>query len=598
MSKFEIKKLSDREHIIKRPSMYIGSISNEESEELVLTDNSAQQKTLTYPPALVKIINEVLDNSVDAILKTKIGNEVSVTIESQSVSISDNSAGFPSPKNPKDAENAPMVLALGNARAGSNFNDDDNIGQIGTNGVGAFATNCFSKSFNVISKNTNSQQTAAWKNNAEFVGYDYKAKSNSKTGTTVEFEPDLQRFGLSEISEDVKEVVKSRMLMLALTYPKIKFIFNKELLKVKHISDLFVDESTPNVAFKTDNYEVLVLAKSEKTSHFSFVNGLNTKDGGTHIDVILGDIIKELSTVKGLNATKADINNTLQIVFVGKGWKNLRFNSQTKEKITNSTKETREYLGDLDSLVQKVKKSKEIKEFIKATTSARELRSEKKALKEAKRTKIKSEKFLDAQGDRKILMIVEGDSAMGGLVPALGRQGIAYYALKGKPLNAHKSSTQKVAANKELSELLAILHQSDFEKVVAATDQDLDGLHIRGLLTGFINRFVPELKESFYFLQTPVRLVFKGEKPVRWSYNLEEDLKIKSGETPFYMKGLGSWDAEALKEVVKYDGIDQILQQADMRDARFTETLEAWLGDDADKRKELILKNDFSIAKI
>lgn len=596
MSKFEIKKLSDREHIIKRPSMYIGSVSNEASEEFVFAESSATLKTLTYPPGLVKIINEVLDNSVDAILKTKIGNKVEVTIDEKSVTVWDNSAGFPSPKNEKDVENAPIVLALGNARAGSNFNDDDNIGQIGTNGVGAFATNCFSKMFDVVSTNKTHTQGASWSENAIFNDYKIKPAKTKITGTMVTFAPDLEKFSISEISEDIKSVIQSRMQMLSLTYPEISFVFNKDKINVKKIQDYFVDEETPMVSHKTDNYEVLILAKSEKTSNFSFVNGLNTKDGGTHIDVILGDVSKELLEAKGLNATKADINNTLQVVFVGKGWRNLRFNSQTKEKITNSTKEARDYLGDLDTLVQKVKKSKAIKDFIKSTTAARELRSEKKALKDAKKTKIRSDKFLDAQGNREILMLVEGDSAMGGLVPALGRKNIAYYALKGKPLNAYKSSAQKIVANKELSELLAILHQSDFKKVVFATDQDLDGLHIRGLLSGFIFKMMPELKDKTFFLNTPVKAIEKSGKILRWSYSLREDLTPKASETLNFFKGLGSWDKDALMLVVKTDGIDKMLAKVSFEASE--KSLEDWLGDDSAPRKEFIIKNDFSIAKI
>lgn len=593
MSKFEIKKLSDREHIIKRPSMYIGSVSNEESQETVFSNNVATAKTLTYPPGLIKIINEVIDNSVDVILKTKVGDEVRVIMEAEGVSVIDNSAGFPSPK---DGEEPPVVTALGNARAGSNFNDEDNIGQIGTNGVGAFATNCFSTEFFAKTMNEKHVMLAKWKNNAEFNGFEILPNGSKQTGTTVSFLPDFAKFGIDKITEDMKEVIYSRLVMLALTYPNIKFKFNGVLIKTKSIEKFFATEETAHVSFKAKNYEVLVIARNEKTPNFSFVNGLNTKDGGTHIDVIVNDISKALMETKGLNCTKTDINNTLQIVFLGSGWRNLRFNSQTKEKITNSVKEARDYLGNLEDLVTKVKKSKAIKDFIKATTQARELRADKKALKDAKKTKIKSDKFLDAQGSREMLMLVEGDSAMGGLVPALGRKGIAYYALKGKPLNAWKSTSQKVAANKELSELLAIIHQNDFKKIVISTDQDLDGFHIRGLLLGFIFKFLPEYKDKVYFLQTPVRGVMKNGKLVRWSYNLTDNLAIKSGEISQYYKGLGTWDPEDFREVLKKDGIDNITQHVAFD--RSDDAMDAWLGDDSDKRKGMILDNDFSITRI
>ena len=608
--KFEIKKLSDREHIVHRPSMYIGSVSNEQHEtaifENVFEEPKLQTKQLTYAPGLIKIINEVIDNSVDVIIKTGKGSTIKVKLSEDKVEVQDDSTGFPMPEkfkklnNPKlsDFEDLPVVIALGNARAGSNFNDEDNLGQMGTNGVGAFATNCFSKRFVCVTKTQDTTTKVEWRDNAllHSCNIDYK---KSDSGTNITFWPDLAKFSLTEISEDVKDVIRTRLVVLSLTYPDIKFYFDGKRIKTpKKIASLFTTEETPFVEHSTNNYQVLVIANSEKTSHFSVVNGLNTPDGGSHIDLILQEIVKELSETKGLNCTRADVLNTLQIIFIGRGWKNLRFNSQTKEKITNSTKETRDYLGDLNSLVQKVKKSKPIKDFIKATTQARELRVEKKALKDAKKTKIKSDKFLDAQGDRDILMLVEGDSAMGGLVPALGRKGIAYYALKGKPLNAYKSSAQKVAANKELSELLAIIHQNDFKKISLSTDQDLDGTGISGLLLGFIWKYLPEYKDKIYKLQTPVKGAMKDGKLVRWTFDLESSLDIKSGESLMYFKGLGSLDPSDIDAVVNQVGMDGILYKMDLNVEGFEEIMDAWLGDDSQKRKDMILANDFRIASI
>ena len=612
--KFEIKKLSDREHIVHRPSMYIGSVSNEQHEtaifENVFEEPKLQTKQLTYAPGLIKIINEVIDNSVDVIIKTGKGSTIKVKLSEDKVEVQDDSTGFPMPEKFKKLardggvakrevfEDLPVVIALGNARAGSNFNDEDNLGQMGTNGVGAFATNCFSKRFVCVTKTQDTTTKVEWRDNAllHSCNIDYK---KSEPGTSITFWPDLAKFSLAEISEDVKDVIRTRLVVLSLTYPDTKFYFDGKRIKTpKKIANLFTTEETPFVEHSTDNYQVLVIANSEKPSHFSVVNGLNTPDGGSHIDLILQEIVKELSETKGLNCTRADVLNTLQIVFIGRGWKNLRFNSQTKEKITNSTKETREYLGDLNPLVQKVKKSKQIKDFIKATTQARELRVEKKAIKDAKKTKIKSDKFLDAQGDREILMLVEGDSAMGGLVPALGRKGIAYYALKGKPLNAYKSSAQKVAANKELSELLAIIHQNDFKKIVISSDMDPDGAHVAGLLMGFICKFLPEYKDKLYRLHTPVKGAMKDGKLVRWTFDLEGSIDIKSGESLMYFKGLGTLDPSDIEVIVKDGGLDAILYRMNLDVEGFEEAMEAWLGDDADTRKRLILANDFNIAVI
>ena len=602
MNTNQIIKLSDREHILRRPSMYIGGISEDPLIDYFLTDGCLVPKELKYPPGFVKIINEVLDNSIDAILKTGVGDTISIDIDTTSslITVGDNSSGFPNKVSPKDEE--PVVLALGNARAGSNFDDESNIGQMGTNGVGAFATNCFSKEFRAVSTNKEFKVSAIWTDNAIFKEVKSQAIKNSKTGTKVSFLPDLEKFGIKEITPDIITAVKTRVLCLAYTYPKMKFIFNKEqMVPSSSITDLMQIGDDPVVHYATENYEVHVIARSETCNNFSFINGLNIRDGGTHLDVIANDLSKEFSTMRGISASKGDITNTLQLVFVGTKFKNLRFNSQTKEKITNSTPEVRNYLGDLGPLIKKVTKSKEIRDFIKATSQARELRADKSKLKQAKRAKIKSDKFLDAQDKRRYLLLVEGDSAQGGLLPTLGRKEIAYYKLMGKPLNAWSSTMQKMTSNRELSEVLNIVHNSDFEKVIFGTDQDLDGFHIRGLLLGFFAKYLPEMQDKIYFLQTPVRGVMNKAGDIdRWSFNLKDDLKLKSTEHVHYFKGLGSWSDADLRKVIEVEGLDAMMQkvQLDLDNTKDVDILDAWLGSNSQLRKDLILENDFNIAKI
>lgn len=595
----KIKKLTDREHILHRPSMYIGGISNEEVEDFAWKPDTGnmQVSTLSYPPGLVKIINEVIDNSVDAILKTGKGDKIEVWFDGDVVHVKDNSTGFPAKAEGDEVE--PVVLALGNARAGSNFEDENNIGQMGTNGVGAFATNCFSKSFIAETFTNGKLIKAEWSNNATDLNVSYPTTKGN--GTLVYFLPDLEKFGIKDgIPEDVKLAIETRLRLLAFTYKHITFEYQFKKIKVpKQLTEWFEVGEDPYIRHQGENYEVYVIARAHSTRNFSFMNGLNIKDGGTHLDVITADIAKGFGNTR-ISANKADITNTLQVIFTGTKFKNLRFNSQTKEKITNSAAETRAYLGDLSPLVNKVVKSKDIKDFIKATTAAREMRANKAKLGAAKKAKIKSEKFLDAQQERTNLMLVEGDSALGGLLPSLGRKNIAYYALKGKPLNAWSATTQKLTANKELSELLSIVHQSDFERIIFGTDQDLDGFHIRGLLLGFIWKYLPEYADKVYFLQTPVRGVTRKGELVRWSFDLKEDLKIKPSEQMQYYKGLGTWDREDLKHVLDTEGFENLLTKVelDMQNPDHLQILEAWLGADSQSRKDFILANDFNIAKI
>ena len=138
-------------------------------------------------------------------------------------------------------------------------------------------------------------------------------------------------------------------------------------------------------------------------------------------------------------------------------------------------------------------------------------------------------------------------------------------------------------------------HEGGFEKIVFATDQDLDGFHIRGLLSGFIHKYLPQLRDSVYMLQTPVIAVTKNGKVTRWTYNLNDKPKLVQGERSDYKKGLGSWDPEDLNTIISKDGLDTMVQQVDFNQS--DDVLDDWLGDDAAPRKEYIQKNNFNIAK-
>lgn len=133
---------------------------------------------------------------------------------------------------------------------------------------------------------------------------------------------------------------------------------------------------------------------------------------------------------------------------------------------------------------------------------------------------------------------------------------------------------------------------SGYEYIIFATDQDLDGFHIRGLLIGFFQKYLPELR-NIGFLQTPVIGVTKGDKLVRWTYNLNDAVNLKAGEKSSYYKGLGSWDSDDLKSVVKTDGLEKMINMVSINNLNI---IEDWLGSDAEPRKDYIINNEFSIA--
>lgn len=598
-----IKKLSEREHIIKRPSMYIGAVDLTKSNEYIFEDGKIQHKEIAYVPGLIKIINEIIDNCVDVAIKTnfKSCDQVSVKMTDKFVEVQDNGTGIPVQKN-EDGHYLPE-LAWGHARAGSNFDDDANRTQIGMNGVGSFATNCFSSKFVGKSDDGTNLYTITFKDNAESFT-DKVEKSSGKSGVHVKFWPDFEKFGLDCIDDVHMNVIKQRLINLSMSFPEITFKFNGKKINVNSFKKYVGLFNEHYELFETDDYKFAILPNDEDDfRQFSYVNGLKIPDGGTHIDIISYQVVSRIrdKLVKKFKTIKpGDIKNKLMIVAFLKNVKNTKFNSQSKEKITNGAAEINAYFGEIpyDQICNKILRNKAIIDPITEVYRIKEEFRKRQELKGLQKTvkKIKSDKYLPSIGVKRFLMLVEGESALGGLSPVFGRKECGYYVLKGKPLNAYSAPQSKFTQNKELSELYKIIQNEGYEYVIYATDQDLDGYHIRGLLTGFFVKYMPELKGKIGMLQTPVIGIKKNNKLVRWSYNLHDKLTAKAGETSKYFKGLGSHKEVDLKHVVQTDGISKMIQLIEFDN---DEIIDDWLSDKkSDTRKEYILDNDFSIIKL
>lgn len=395
--------------------MYIGASNVVEVEDYCLVNDKIQKTSVKCVPGLLKIINEIIDNSVDIAIKTNFEgcNSVSVKITDDTVVVEDNGPGIPVSKNP-EGEYIPFVC-WGYAMSGSNFDNDENRTHLGMNGVGSYCTNVWSTEFTGISDDSKNRYTVKFKNNA----LDYKETvSNSVSkGVTVKFKPDLKRFGIEKIDQTHKDLIYQRLLNLSISFPLIQFKFNNKAIKTKNFKSYvssFADEGSFEV-FQSDNFSFAVIpSPSDEFQQFSYLNGLNIKDGGTHIDVIANNIVSLLrdSLSKKYKTIKpADIKNKLMIVGVFKNFANPKFNSQTKEKLTNSVSEVNQYFGDIDyqSLSKKIlKNSNIISPIIEVFKIKEELknRQELKTLNKAK--KIKDEHYLPALKESKYIMVVEG----------------------------------------------------------------------------------------------------------------------------------------------------------------------------------------------
>lgn len=599
----EIVVLTDREHILLRPSMYVGGVSETDYTDYLYKDNEFKKCTFKCVPALLKIINEIIDNAFDIAIKTdfKKCNSVAVNITGSSVEVIDNGPGIPVEK---VNERWMPTVAWGSAKSGSNFNDSDNKAQLGLNGVGSFCTNCFSKVFTGISDDGKNRIVCDFASNAEDLDENV-TKSSGKSGVSVYFEPDLNRFGLTEITKDHIDFIKTRLVNMCMCFPQMKVKFNGYLLKVKSFNDFvnYFTDKKPNI-IQTPNYNIAIIHNPEDEFQFySFVNGLKIPDGGTHIDCIVNPIVNNIrdKLIKKYKTIKpADIRNKLFAVVFMRNFTNAKFSSQTKEKITNSVAEVNSYFSDLDldSFSKTIVKNDDIIEPIIEIFNIKEEFKKRQELKSLDKTqkKIKSDKYTPATKLKKYLVIVEGDSAQGGLMPILGRDYMSYYKLKGKPLNVLSCTHSKFMANKELSELYKIIKNENYQYIVYATDSDVDGFHIRALLSGFVHKYLADYEDHVYMLETPVKATFKNDKIQKWAYSLKDSLNTGKGEISHYYKGLGTWNKDDLKTVIKTDGFDRMLVKLDFNDCN--DSIVTWLDTDADKRKIKILANEFSIGEV
>lgn len=414
----QIKVLTDREHVLLRPAMYIGATDITTFQEYILEDDKMVLKEVSYVPALIKIINELIDNSVDVAIKSefKSSDVISVKMTKDSVEVKDNGTGIPVRKI-DTGEYMPMI-AWGSAKAGSNFEDDSNRTQIGMNGVGSFASNCFSKTFKGITDDGTNKYEIVFKNNASEFEETIKSPG-ANTGTTVRMHPDLERFGLTEIDDVHMSVIHQRLINLSLSYPKIKFSFNGKRVNVRTFKN-YVQMFNPNAeVYETDEYSFAILPNPEDDfRQFSYVNGLKIPDGGTHIDIItraVVDRVRDKLSRKFKSIKPADIRNKLMVIAFLQGVPGTKFNSQSKEKITNSITEINAYFNKekeipYDSLVNKILRNKEIIDPITEIYRIKEefkKRQELKSLNKPK-TRIRSDKYLPPIGKKKYLFLAEG----------------------------------------------------------------------------------------------------------------------------------------------------------------------------------------------
>lgn len=622
----EFKALDDISHVLTVPARYIGSVNPAEMETYLFRDGKFHYEKVEYVPGLLKIIEEILDNSVDAYLnsakRTPITIKVSITKDS--VEVTDTGCGIPVVKYKDETGKLPELngkylaeLAWARLKAGGSFKEH-RVGA-GTHGEGSSLTNIFSKVFIGTTDDGKGKCKVSCKDNMHEVRTTL-LKSSGKSGTTVYFEPDLKRFGLSEITQVHADLVHQRLINLSIAFPELKFYFNGSRVDI-NLKNFIAAFSDHGEYVKSGNTIIGVFpSTNDEFQQYSYVNGLRIKDGGVHIDFISNAIVapirakleKKYRTIK-----PADIKNRLGLVVFLKDFANPQFNSQTKDELKNPVTDITAHINgeiDFERFAKVILKNEAIIEPIVDMFKLKEELKARQELKAVKKVRVKSDKYMAPIGEQKFLALCEGASAMSGISASLGRKGIGYYAMRGLPINAYDSSMQKIAGNQELKDIITILgldisKSADkktltFDKVLITTDNDADGSHITAMLIGWFKKFAPNLfnEGKICKLITPLIIIEDSKGGILKyffdvsSFKAYESKVEKLPGKVQYLKGLGSWEREQLISLIDKNGMEAFVQEYHL-DKEGEVYIEDWLGSDAEKRKKHLREYTFDVDK-
>jgi len=602
--------LTARQHVRERIGMYMGSSSKEEIERFVM----GEWKKSDYVPALSKMVDEILDNSIDEAIRTKFkyANKIDVSVKNGVVVVTDNGRGIPQDEIFDEASGDKIlrpVAAWTRVNAGTSF-DDERV-TIGTNGVGSAATNFLSSKFVGKTWSAGKRVEVRCKNGGDSVDVQVK-QGIEGSGTEVSFVPDYTLFEIDDLeSLDTISLIEDRMISLQMAFPEIAFSFNKRRIKVndlKKYAKLFVGDEGEFIVEKSEDLAFFYASSEDGFRSNSFVNGVNTRQGGTYVDFLTNAVLEDLGTMikrkHKIEVAKSTIKNGLTFVMFARNFTNPKFDSQTKERLTNPMSNVREHalaagIKESDAIARKILNSPTIIDPIIEAQLAKKIAADRRAatLAQKKLRKVKVAKHISANRDDATLKIVEGDSAMGFLLKVRDPNKVGAYPLRGVIMNTWDMKPADVLKNKELSELVSVLglditnpnsvDYMTYKHIAILTDADHDGIgHISPLLIAFFYKFWPRLllEKKVKITRTPIMISTKA-KDVKWFYAYEEASKFKSDQAGWkhrYIKGLGSLQEEEYSTIINEPVYDTVT----VDDAK---TFEMMFGKDSQLRKDYMM---------
>lgn len=586
----KIKTLSSLEHIRLRSGMYIGRLG----------DGS------NYYDGIYILLKEVIDNCIDEYIMGY-GKKIIIEIKDNKVTVRDYGRGIPLGK---------LVECVSKINTGAKYNDDVFQFSVGLNGIGTKAVNALSSQFTVASYREGKAKIATFEKG--ILKKEATKKTDKPDGTLIQFVPDEQIFGKYTFNE---EFVEKRMWHYAYLNSGLKIYLNNKLFNSENgLKDLLQSEISGDnlydiIYYKEDKLEYAFTHTSEYgDTYFSFVNGQHTTDGGSHQSAIKEGLLKAVNEYAQKFFSGTDVREGL-VCAISIKLKDPIFESQTKNKLGNT-----EIKSDLvnkikeslllilhrnqetsNKIVEKIKHNENLRKELQAVRKEAREKAKKIAL---KIPGLKDSKFHynenNKYADNTMIFLTEGQSASGSMVSCRDVLTQAIFSLRGKPLNVYGSKKDIIYKNEELFNLMKALGiENDIEglrynKIIIATDSDVDGLHIRNLmLTYFLVFFEPVvIAGHLYILETPLFRV-RNKKETKYCYNDEEkeealNLLGKNTEITRF-KGLGEISP---KEFGQFIGKDIRLLNVEINHmSEVKKSLSFFMGKNTPERKSYIMKN-------
>lgn len=559
-----------REQILLRPDTYVGACS---IQERALWTSSGVQ-TLSYPPALYKIIDEILTNALDNKRRDDTMRRIDISYIDGKITISNDGATIPVVKHEEHDMYIP-TLVFGHLLTSDNYDDTEERVTGGRNGYGAKLTNIYSTQFTVecIDSTARKQFCQIWTNNMlHTTGPTIRATSRKKDRTSVSFIPDWVRFGLQGAPSVLETLLRRRALDIAGTSPaSLSVYFNGEKVPVKHFGH-YAKQILPDAVHIRlgDRWEIAVAAKTDEAPVVpTFVNGICTHRGGSHVKHVCEPLFKYIADVaskrvRGLKIRPKHVENFAH-VFVNCLVVNPAFDSQTKETLTSTVKDFGSRAQWTPELLKKCTRQTNILAQLEEWALRRNGQALTKVVGTA-RTRLVIPKLHDASkagGVRSSdcsLILTEGDSALALAVAGLsvvGRKFWGAFPLKGKLLNVRDASSRQYLQNKEIQNIMKIMGLQPgvssprlrYGQLVIMCDQDDDGAHIGGLILNCIDHFWPGLMDNSLrvsIFRTP--LVKVGTRSFYSTPEYEAWAATAAPHKAKYYKGLGTSTAADAKQ--------------------------------------------------